>query len=681
MKKFSVFLSLVLIASLLAGCAGTPVIYHEDCTCPTETQSAPAADTTPAPTEAPAPSEAPVEGALKTGLVIATNVKDSASATADAEGEAKYDVTVVAVLVDENGVIQDCIIDGISTSVKFDASGAITTDLTQAPLTKNELGENYNMVTYGGAIAEWDAQAASLAQFAIGKTVEELKNGAIDETGYAPEGSDLASSATIYLGGYVSAIEAAVAKAEDLGAQAGDELKLAVIAGIGDSTAADAENAGNAQLNVDATALTMNGDVITSCVIDSVQAKVSFDAEGKITSDTSAAVATKNELGENYNMVKYGGAIAEWNEQAASFASYVTGKTPAEVAGIAVDESTHPTGADLASSVTIAVGGFQALITKAAVVDAAAPTAGNLKTGLAIATNVKDSASATAEAEGEAKYDVTVVAVLVDENGVIQNCIIDGISTSVKFDVSGAITTDLTQAPLTKNELGENYNMVTYGGAIAEWDAQAAALASFAVGKTVEELKNGAVDETGYAPECSDLASSATIYLGGYVSAIEAAVANAQDLGAQVGDELKLAVITGIGDSTAADAENAGNAQLNVDATALTMNGDVITSCVIDSVQAKVSFDAEGKITSDTSAAVATKNELGENYNMVKYGGAIAEWNEQAASFASYVTGKTPAEVAGIAVDESTHPTGADLASSVTIAIGGFQALIAKACG
>ena len=64
---------------------------------------------------------------------------------------------------------------------------------------------------------------------------------------------------------------------------------------------------------------------------------------------------------------------------------------------------------------------------------------------------------------------------------------------------------------------------------------------------------------------------------------------------------------------------------------------------------------------------------------MVAGGGATAEWNEQAASFASYVTGKTPAEVSGIAVDERTAPTDADLASSVTIAIAGFQALIAKA--
>lgn len=40
---------------------------------------------------------------------------------------------------------------------------------------------------------------------------------------------------------------------------------------------------------------------------------------------------------------------------------------------------------------------------------------------------------------------------------------------------------------------------------------------------------------------------------------------------------------------------------------------------------------------------------------------------------------KMPAQVADIAVSESTVPTGADLTSSVTIAVGGFQALIGKA--
>lgn len=61
-------------------------------------------------------------------------------------------------------------------------------------------------------------------------------------------------------------------------------------------------------------------------------------------------------------------------------------------------------------------------------------------------------------------------------------------------------------------------------------------------------------------------------------------------------------------------------------------------------------------------------------------GKAKYEWNEQAAAFAAYVTGKTAAEVAGIAVNEKSAPTDADLASTVTISIGDFLELIAKAC-
>jgi len=667
MKKIALLLVFCMVVTLFAGCAGTPVVY--ECTCPTETVAAVP--------EAPAATEAPaVEGALKTGLAVVAGIGDSKSATAEEAGEGKYDVTMVAVLVDDNGIIRDCVIDGVSTSVQFDTKGALITDTAVAPQTKNELGENYGMVAWGGAVAEWDAQAAALASFAVGKTVEELKSGAIDETGKAPAGSDLSTQATIYLGGYVSAIEKAVANAAHLGAQSGNTLKLAAVNEISDSKAASAEGEGLAQLYTTATALTLDGETITSCVIDAVQAKVNFDADGTVTTDLTAPVQTKNELGENYGMVAWGGAIAEWDAQAASFASYITGKTAADVAAIAVTDTTAPTEADLAASVTIKIGGFQDLIAKAAGADT---QSGALKTGMAVVANVKDSKSATAEEAGEAKYDVTMVAVLVDENGVIQDCIIDGISTSVQFDAAGALVTDVTAAPQTKNELGENYGMVAWGGAIAEWDAQAAALASYAVGKTVEELKSGAIDETGKAPAGSDLATQATIYLGGYVSAIEKAVANAVHLGAQSGDTLKLAAVNEISDSTSATAEAEGLAQLYTTVAALTMNGETITSCAIDAVQAKVNFDVTGTVTTDLTANIQTKNELGENYGMVAWGGAIAEWNVQAASFASYITGKTAADVAGIAVDEKTAPVDADLAASVTIKIGGFQALIAKA--
>lgn len=352
MKKIIALFSLVLALSLLAGCAGTPVVYYTNCTCPEGSH-----DAASTPATLPAIPELPVvTGGLKTGVSFTTSLSDSV------QGKAQYDVSMVAVLVDEDGIIHDCVIDGISASTSFDETGVITTELTSVQ-TKNEQGEYYGMVAYGGAVAEWDQQAATLANFVIGKKAADLSTGVVDETGHAVD-ADLATSATIYIGGYVSQIMEAAENAQYLGAQSGDKLKLATITSRASSTNATAESDGNAQLDVTITALTLAGDTITSCYIDGVQAKVAFDQTGAITSDL-ATPQTKNQLGENYGMVAWGGAIAEWNQQAASFAAYVTGKTADEVAGIAVDESTHPVDADLAASVTIAIGDFQSLIGKA----------------------------------------------------------------------------------------------------------------------------------------------------------------------------------------------------------------------------------------------------------------------------------------------------------------------------
>ena len=304
------------------------------------------------------------------------------------------------------------------------------------------------------------------------------------------------------------------------------------------------------------------------------------------------------------------------------------------------------------------------------------PPEGMLKTGLAILPNISKSASATAEANGKADYDVTVVAVTVDEKGIIQNCVIDSIGASAEFTAEGNPVTPGTTSVKTKNELGFDYGMVAYNASAIgkEWFEQAAALAQFAVGKTVEEVKGGYSDDV-------DLATSASIYLGGYVAGIEAAVANAKPIGAEAGQELKLAVNASL--DASAGQESGGMAQLNVDVVALTLMGDVITSCTIDSLQAMVEYDGTGTITTDLTVAPRTKMQLGFDYGMVAYNASKIglEWFQQVENFCAYVCGKTAAEVAGIAVNEETKPAGVDLAAECSIAIGGFQALIAEAIG
>ena len=296
---------------------------------------------------------------------------------------------------------------------------------------------------------------------------------------------------------------------------------------------------------------------------------------------------------------------------------------------------------------------------------------GAVRTGLAITTAL-GATDASAEEAGKAEFTITLAAIMVDENDVILDCEIDAIGHKFTFDATGAITSDITAEVLTKNELGDDYGMVAWGGAIAEWYAQVDAFEAYCIGKSISDIQNGALTESGYAAD-ADLATSATINLFDYVSALDAAYINAQVLGAEAGDELVLSCTTSQADSAQ------GNAQLNVDAVALTVNSDgVITSCQLDALQGKVTIDENGAVTDNN---VSTKNALGFDYGMVAWAGAKYEWFEQAANFASYITGKTAAEVEGIAIDEATKPADADLATSVTISIYGFKALIAKALG
>ena len=300
-----------------------------------------------------------------------------------------------------------------------------------------------------------------------------------------------------------------------------------------------------------------------------------------------------------------------------------------------------------------------------------------VKTGLAVISSTAKSKDA-GEKEGLAQADSTVVAVTVDKEGKITKCVIDAAQTKISFSNAGKITTPLNTVFKTKQELGTEYGMSKASSIKKEWNEQANALADYVVGKTAAEVKGIAVNEKG-APTATDLTSSVTIAIGGYVAAIEKAVANAKDLGAKAGDKLGLGISTTIGKSKDA-AEKDGVAQAYSTYTATTFGtGGKITSSIIDSSQSNVSFSKEGKITSDPKAVLKTKKELGADYGMAKVSPIKKEWNEQADAFAKYITGKTVAEVKGIAVNEKGSPTAKELTSSVTISIGDHIAAIEKA--
>lgn len=311
MKKIALILA---VALSLGGCTGVPVVYSGECDCPT---AAPAA-----------------ENALKTGLHV------SARADSAADGVLRFDLTAAAVTIDDSGVIRGCAIDGVDAALPLGADGKLAFDPARAPASRREAAS---------ALSDsWIRQADAVAALAVGKTVEELRRS-------GAEAAEL-----------IDIIEAAAADARHRGAQLGDEVRLSLLSDLSSSRSASGAEGGLLQLDSDFAAVTLRGEVISSCRIDSVQAALPFDAGGALTGELPAAFPGKNALGEAYGLKKYAGSRYEWNEQAEAFCHYVSGKTAEEVAGIAVDERRAPAESDLSASVTISIGGFQALIERAA---------------------------------------------------------------------------------------------------------------------------------------------------------------------------------------------------------------------------------------------------------------------------------------------------------------------------
>lgn len=308
---------------------------------------------------------AETNGGMKLGLQVDTTIAKSKDAEADANGLAQVDTVAVAVLVDAEGKIADLDIDAVQAKMPFTAQGTLAPEFPATVPTKQEMGKDYGMSTVS-KVGEWDQQIAALSAYLIGKTVEEVKNVAVDES-TAPTDTELTAGCTMKIGGYLSAVAAAMENAVDCAAAATDKV------GIGCSTATskskDAADGKDGQCMAYSffSALTTDANgMITACRIDSTQGTVKFDATGKITSDLAARTATKQELGEAYGMRSASGIGKEWFEQANAFAAYVIGKTAAEVEGIAVDESTKPTDTELAASVTVSVGGLQGAVVNAA---------------------------------------------------------------------------------------------------------------------------------------------------------------------------------------------------------------------------------------------------------------------------------------------------------------------------
>ena len=144
-----------------------------------------------------------------------------------------------------------------------------------------------------------------------------------------------------------------------------------------------------------------------------------------------------------------------------------------------------------------------------------------------------------------------------------------------------------------------------------------------------------------------------------------------------------LGMVTSMSGTDAED-EDPAMTQAAVTTVALALDADgKVVAISIDVVQCKAEV-TDGEVT--VAENVKTKRELGDDYNMKKYASpaAVGEWYEQADAFEAYCMGKTPAEIAGMALGENSHgysdsPAVEELKSTCTISVTAFLNAIAKA--
>ena len=265
----------------------------------------------------------------------------------------------------------------------------------------------------------------------------------------------------------------------------------------------------------------------------------------------------------------------------------------------------------------------------------------NVKLGLGVVISGIEGSNATADANGKAAADVTAAAVLVDENGKIVKCVIDTASNEVEYTAAGeAVATGEFK---TKYELGDDYNMVKYGGSKLEWFEQADAFCSVVVGKTLDEVKGLIVN--GYKGNDDVQAAGCTIGIADFVEAVEKAVANAVDSNATASSVLGLGMVTDA-EGTKATADKNGNVALDttVFATAKDADGKIVAA-ECDVAQVELAFTAAGAFATDATKEIKTKREKGDAYGMVAYAGAKLEWYAQADAFEALCFGKTASEL------------------------------------
>ena len=151
------------------------------------------------------------------GLGIVTDIASSYDAAVEGDkvtdGRAQVNSTIVAVVLDDDGIIVDIKIDVAQTRVAFSPEGAITSDLAAEIKSKIELKEEYNMKRVSEIEKELYEQLWGFEAFCLGKPAADIINMSTSEqNGHAgvADDPDLKAVCSISIGEILEALAKAV---------------------------------------------------------------------------------------------------------------------------------------------------------------------------------------------------------------------------------------------------------------------------------------------------------------------------------------------------------------------------------------------------------------------------------------------------------------------------------------
>ena len=158
-------------------------------------------------------------GALAASGLGSVTTMSGAGAEADKACSVTINTTMCALELDDAGKITAVSFDIAQNKVGFDATGALTGELTGEHPTKKELGDGYGMKAASGIGKEWFEQAEALEDWCVGKTVEEVVTMPTYDKGdghhtQVPDDVDLKTGCTIDMGSFLNALQEAADNAK-----------------------------------------------------------------------------------------------------------------------------------------------------------------------------------------------------------------------------------------------------------------------------------------------------------------------------------------------------------------------------------------------------------------------------------------------------------------------------------